>query len=67
VAQVALLFAAVRGVGVDAWRALNVGVTDDVVDVFLANALSALGLGEASQELLVQAGRAAYVADQLAR
>jgi hypothetical protein len=35
--------------------------------VFLANALSALGLGEASQELLVQAGRAAYVADQLAR
>lgn len=67
VAQVALLFAAVRGVGVDAWRALNVGVTDDVVDVFLANALSALGLGEASQELLVQAGRAAYVAGQLAR
>lgn len=67
VAQVALLFAAVRGVGADAWRALSMGATDDTVNVFLANALAALGAGEASQELLVQAGRAAYLAGELVR
>lgn len=65
VAQSALLFAAARGVAADAWLALQLGITDDTVDTFLAQSLGALGAGEVTQEFVVQAGRAAYVASQL--
>lgn len=64
-ARAALLFATLRGVAADARRAARVGRSDDGVNAFLANALSALGSGAVDDDLLVRAGRVAYAAGAL--
>lgn len=65
--EVALLRAALRGIAVDAARAMELGHMDEEVDVFQVNALSALGAGEVSHDLLERAGKAALVASRLPR
>ncbi len=66
-ASSALLLAALRGMAADAYCAMQLGRMDDEVDVFLANALAALGAGEVSHELLTRAGAAAAKLRELAR
>lgn len=65
--EAALLLAAVRGIASDAFGAMQLGRMDDDVDVFLANALAALGSGAVDHELLTRAGVAAQKAYALAR
>ena len=65
--ETALLLAAVRGIASDAFGAMQLGRMDDDVDVFLANALAALGSGAVDHELLTRAGVAAQKAYALAR
>ena len=65
--ETALLLAAVRGIASDAFGAMQLGRMDDDVDVFLANALAALGSGAVDHELLARAGVAAQKAYALAR
>lgn len=63
----ALLLAALRGIAADAACAMRLGRMDQDVDVFLVNALAALGAGDASHALLERAGQAALAASGLAR
>lgn len=65
--EVALLLAALRGISVDAACAMGLGRMDQDVDVFLVNALAALGAGEVGHDLLTRAGEVALVASKLAR
>lgn len=65
--EAALLLAALRGIAADAACAMRLGRMDQDVDVFLVNALAALGAGDASHALLERAGQAALVASGLAR
>lgn len=65
--EAALLLAALRGIAADAACAMRLGRMDQDVDVFLVNALAALGAGDASHALLERAGQAALVASRLAR
>ncbi len=65
--EAALLLAALRGMAADAYCAMSLGRMDDDCDVFLANALAALGAGEAGHDLLVRAGAAATKLRELAR
>ena len=65
--EAALLLAALRGIAADAACALRLGRMDQNVDVFLVNALAALGAGDASHALLERAGQAALAASGLAR
>ena len=65
--EAALLLAALRGIAVDAARAMRCGHMDQDVDVFMVNALAALGAGDASHALLERAGQAALAASRLAR
>lgn len=65
--EAALLRAALRGTSVDAARAMRLGRMDEEVDVFLVNALAALGAGEVSHDLLERAGKAALTASRMAR
>ncbi len=66
-AESALLLAALRGMAADAYCAMELGRMDDDVDVFLANALAALGAGSVSHDLLTRAGAAAVKLRELAR
>ena len=65
--EAALLLAALRGIAADATCAMRLGRMDQDVDVFLVNALAALGAGDASHALLERAGQAALAASGLAR
>lgn len=65
--ETALLLAALRGIAADAACAMRLGRMDQDVDVFLVNALAALGAGDASHALLERAGQAALAASRLAR
>lgn len=65
--EAALLLAALRGIAADAACAMRLGRMDQDVDVFLVNALVALGAGDASHALLERAGQAALAASGLAR
>ncbi len=65
--EAALLLAALRGMAADAYCAMSLGRMDDDCDVLLANALAALGAGEAGHDLLVRAGAAATKLRELAR
>ena len=65
--EAALLLAALCGIAVDAACAMRCGRMDQDVDVFLVNALAALGAGGASHVLLERAGQAALAASRLAR
>ena len=65
--EAALLLAALRGIAADAACAMRLGRMDQDVDVFLVNALAALGTGDASHALLERAGQAALAASRLAR
>lgn len=65
--EAALLLAALRGIAADAACAMRLGRMDQGVDVFLVNALAALGAGDASHALLERAGQAALAASGLAR
>lgn len=65
--EAALLLAALRGIAADAACAMRLGRMDQDVDVFLVNALAALGTGGASHALLERAGQAALAASGLAR
>lgn len=65
--EAALLLAALRGIAADAACAMRLGRMDQDVDVFLVNALAALGAGDASHALLERAGQAALAASRLAR
>ena len=65
--EAALLLAALRGIAADAACAMRLGRMDQDVDAFLANALAALGAGDASHALLERAGQAALAASRLAR
>lgn len=65
--EAALLLAALRGIAADAACAMRLGRMDQDVDVFLVNALAALGAGGASHALLERAGQAALAASRLAR
>lgn len=65
--EAALLLAALRGIAADAVCAMRLGRMDQDVDVFLVNALAALGAGDASHALLERAGQAALAASGLAR
>lgn len=65
--EAALLLAALRGIAADAACAMRLGCMDQDVDVFLVNALAALGAGDASHALLERAGQAALAASGLAR
>lgn len=65
--EAALLLAALRGIAADAACAMRLGRMDQDVDVFLVNALAALGAGDASHALLERARQAALAASGLAR
>ena len=65
--EAALLLAALRGIAADAACAMRLGRMDQDVDIFLVNALAALGAGDASHALLERAGQAALAASGLAR
>lgn len=65
--EAALLLAALRGIAADAACAMRLGRMDQDVDVFLVNALAALGAGGASHALLERAGQAALAASRLTR
>ncbi|WP_417572017.1 hypothetical protein [Paratractidigestivibacter faecalis] len=65
--EAALLLAALCGIAADAARAMRCGRMDQDVDVFLVNALAALGAGGASHALLERAGQAALAASRLTR
>lgn len=65
--EAALLLAALCGIAADAACAMRCGRMDQDVDVFLVNALAALGAGGASHALLERAGQAALAASRLAR
>ena len=65
--EAALLPAALRGIAADAACAMRLGRMDQDVNVFLVNALAALGAGDASHALLERAGQAALAASGLAR
>ena len=65
--EAALLLAALRGIAADAACAMRLGRMDQDVDVFLVNALAALGAGDASHALLERAGQAALAVSGLAR
>lgn len=65
--EAALLLATLRGIAADAACAMRLGRMDQDVDVFLVNALAALGAGDASHALLERAGQAALAASGLAR
>lgn len=65
--ETALLLAVLRGISVDAARAMSLGRMDQDVDVFLVNALAALGAGEVSHDLLVRAGEIALETSKLVR
>lgn len=65
--EAALLLAALRGIAADAACAMRCGRMDQDVDVFLVNALAALGAGDASHALLERAGQAALAASRLTR
>ena len=65
--EAALLLAALRGIAADAACAMRLGCMDQDVDVFLVNALAALGAGDASHALLERAEQAALAASGLAR
>lgn len=65
--EAALLLAALRGIAADAACAMRLGRMDQDVDVFLVNALAALGAGDANHALLERAGQAALAASRLAR
>lgn len=65
--EAALLLAALRGIAADAACAMRLGRMDQDVNVFLVNALAALGAGDASHALLERAGQAALAASGLAR
>lgn len=65
--EAALLLTALRGIAADAACAMRLGRMDQDVDVFLVNALAALGAGDASHALLERAGQAALAASGLAR
>lgn len=65
--EAALLPAALRGIAADAACAMRLGRMDQDVDVFLVNALAALGAGDASHALLERAGQTALAASGLAR
>ena len=65
--EAALLLAALCGIAVDAACAMRLGRMDQDVDVFLVNALAALGAGDASHALLERAGQVALAASRLAR
>ena len=65
--EAALLLAALRGIAADAACAMRLGRMDQDVDVFLVNALAALGAGDASHVLLERAGQAVLAASGLAR
>ena len=65
--EAALLLAALRGIAADAACAMRLGRMDQDVDVFLVNALAALGADDASHALLERAGQAALAASGLAR
>lgn len=65
--EAALLLAALRGIAADAACAMRLGRMAQDVDVFLVNALAALGAGDASHALLERAGQAALAASGLAR
>ena len=64
--EAALLLAALCGIAADAACAMRCGRMDQDVDVFLVNALAALGAGGASHALLERAGQAALAASRLA-
>lgn len=64
--EAALLLAALRGIAADAACAMRLGRMAQDVDVFLVNALAALGAGDASHALLERAGQAALAASGLA-
>ena len=65
--EAALLLAALCGIAADAACAMRCGRMDQDVDVFLINALAALGAGGASHALLERAGQAALAASRLTR
>lgn len=65
--EAALLLAALCGIAADAACAMRCGRMDQDVDIFLVNALAALGAGGASHALLERAGQAALAASRLAR
>lgn len=65
--EAALLLAALCGIATDAACAMRCGRMDQDVDVFLVNALAALGAGGASHVFLERAGQAALAASGLAR
>lgn len=65
--EAALLLAALCGIAADAACAMRLGRMDQDVDVFLVNALAALGAGGASHALLERAGQAALAASRLTR
>lgn len=65
--EAALLLAALCGIAADAACAMRCGRMDQDVDVFLVNALAALGAGGASHALLERAGQAALAASRLTR
>lgn len=65
--EAALLLAALCGIAADAACAMRYGRMDQDVDVFLVNALAALGAGGASHALLERAGQAALAASRLTR
>lgn len=65
--EAALLLAALCGIAADAACAMRCGRMDQDVDVFLVNALAALGAGGASHALLERAGQAALAASCLTR
>ena len=65
--EAALLLAALCGIAADAACAMRCGRMDQDVDVFLVNALAALGAGGASHALLERAGQVALAAFRLTR
>lgn len=65
--EAALFLAALCGIAADAACAMRCGRMDQDVDVFLVNALAALGAGGASHALLERAGQAALAASRLTR
>ena len=65
--EAALLLAALCGIAADAAYAMRRGRMDQDVDVFLVNALAALGAGGASHALLERAGQAALASSRLTR
>ena len=65
--EAALLLAALCGIAADAACAMRCGRMAQDVDVFLGNALAALGAGGASHALLERAGQAALAASRLTR